>query len=525
MNQPYRASFLVIFLFLLSSCSSTAQHETLVPETPTILIPTSTYTTIPISTYTQTPTLSLFDIPSQTPTSIPSLINLSISVPDPKFTNPELFWIKKNLIPGGKLYYPPAAEFANAMNMIGIEVSPEQVIQKLTYKEMRDVNGNPAVVGLIKLDPDPKNDGENLEIPIPIIIAEKDETGAWSWEQVSLKNLGGKIGINFGSHLGDTEAIEELSTGLVTFDWARRQKEPNTPIDFNWFHTQARFANDNRINEIIFNHLYYPDHAPKWLNTLQSKEEITSYFYNQFKILMNESLQHDITYFNVYNEPKLVGDNGKVYRPDYIYDKLYGTMTSEEKFQEPYLPVVWLFEEADKVRKELKNQYPDKEIKLGFSNSTTHFPDGACLSQSRQIINSLAKRNLIDYYNIHGGVKNLNEVLNYSDGQIEELFNSFKVTRSDGRAVDLVIGEFILDLNDLKTYPEEHQYRKQMEAANKFMNNSLNAGISKFVFFGMKDEVITWGYKSHPIDKSGRKKPFYYGVTSALLKYWTLQQQ
>ncbi len=70
---------------------------------------------------------------------------------------------------------------------------------------------------------------------------------------------------------------------------------------------------------------------------------------------MTESVKHGVTYFNVYNEPKLIGDNGKVYRPDYIYDKLYESLTPDEKILEPYLPVVWLFEVADKVRTELEN--------------------------------------------------------------------------------------------------------------------------------------------------------------------------
>ena len=129
------------------------------------------------------------------------------------------------------------------------------------------------------------------------------------------------VGVDFGSYLGDAVGIDELTTGLVTFHWDERQAQPDGPIDYQWYKRQLRNAKDYNLNELILNHLYFPEQAPKWLNTLKSKEEILSYFEIFFRTLMTESVKHGVTYFNVYNEPKLIGDNGKVYRPDYIYDK------------------------------------------------------------------------------------------------------------------------------------------------------------------------------------------------------------
>ncbi len=112
--------------------------------------------------------------------------------------------------------------------------------------------------------------------------------------------------------------------------------------------------------------------------------------------------------------------------------------------------------------------------------------------------------------------------MKYSDDQVEELFRSYQVTRSDGKIVELVIGEFIIDLKILRSRSEVEQNEKQMAAAYKFIKNSLNSDVTKFVFFGMKDDV-TWGFRSHPIDAANSKKLFYYGITSGILDYWLNQ--
>ena len=145
---------------------------TLLPtETPTAA-PTATLTPTALPTAMATPTI----IPTLTPTSIPTINVQGLIIPDPKVTTPGLFDIGNT--------NAPIPQFVNAMRMTGIEVTPEEVLQGLTYQELEDKDGNPFVVAYFNLNPDPKRKGEALEGPIPLLIATKSEAGEWQWQKM-----------------------------------------------------------------------------------------------------------------------------------------------------------------------------------------------------------------------------------------------------------------------------------------------------------------------------------------------------
>jgi hypothetical protein len=68
----------------------------------------------------------------------------SLSVPDPRATNPELFDLRN---PDA-----PIPQFVNAMKMAGIEITAEQVVQGITYEALKDTEGNLFVVAVCNLD-------------------------------------------------------------------------------------------------------------------------------------------------------------------------------------------------------------------------------------------------------------------------------------------------------------------------------------------------------------------------------------
>jgi hypothetical protein len=100
-----------------------------------------------------------------------------LSVPDPRVTNPELFDLTN---PDA-----PIPQFVNAMKMAGIEVSPEQIAQEITFVSTKedgtplvDKDGNPYVVAVYNFDPDPSQIGETLEGKIYIAFGQQDSSGA-----------------------------------------------------------------------------------------------------------------------------------------------------------------------------------------------------------------------------------------------------------------------------------------------------------------------------------------------------------
>jgi hypothetical protein len=127
---------LLLVNLILSACAPVSAPT---PTTAPSATPLPTATTTPISTATPTST------PTATPTPIPTIQVGSLSVPDPRVTNPELFDLRN---PDA-----PIPQFVNAMKMAGIEITAEQVAQGITYEALKGEDSNPFVVAVYNLDP------------------------------------------------------------------------------------------------------------------------------------------------------------------------------------------------------------------------------------------------------------------------------------------------------------------------------------------------------------------------------------
>jgi hypothetical protein len=135
---------------------------------------------------TSTPTAT----PTATPTPIPTIQVGNLSLPDPRVTNPELFDLRN---PNA-----PIPQFVNAMKMAGIEITAEQVASGMRFQTLKDINGELFVVGVIDLDPNPQKQGETLEGPIPLLIADRADQGLWNWSSITLRSLADRAGVQVG---------------------------------------------------------------------------------------------------------------------------------------------------------------------------------------------------------------------------------------------------------------------------------------------------------------------------------------
>jgi hypothetical protein len=74
------------------------------------------------------------------------------------------------------------------MEMAGIEITAEQVASGMRFQTLKDINGELFVVGAFDLDPDPQKQGETLEGPIPLLIADRADQGLWNWSFITLRS-------------------------------------------------------------------------------------------------------------------------------------------------------------------------------------------------------------------------------------------------------------------------------------------------------------------------------------------------
>ncbi|HNS08019.1 MAG TPA: endo-1,4-beta-xylanase [Anaerolineaceae bacterium] len=214
----------ILFALLITSC-------TYVVEVPPTLIST---TAVVLSSAVPTTNLTLPATPAPTlttvPTAIPTLQVGNLNLPNAFFAEPDLFSLSQ---PTAPIY-----QFVNAMNQAGIDITPEQVAQGLTFsvKEaneslLPDHEMNPIVIATYQLDPDPFREGETLEGDIPLFFAAYDsETETYSWHKLTPAFLADNLGLKFWTQtlswkLDDpiySQMILDNANGLVCagdFEW------------------------------------------------------------------------------------------------------------------------------------------------------------------------------------------------------------------------------------------------------------------------------------------------------------------
>jgi GH35 family endo-1,4-beta-xylanase len=245
----------VLFVaIILVSCAPAAK----VAPTETVT-PTSTFTPFPPTpTITSTPTPTI-DIEGQ-------------SIPDPHFTNPELFDLQNS--------DSPILQFVNSMKLAEIDIDPQQVANGIVFESKISTEGKPFIIGYYNLDPLQNETGETLEGKTPFFIALQDESGKWVWRKVESADLarlnGYKVGtvvepsnLNDPSYrnliLGFSNLIENdfnlervLKQGVTIQDAINRIKEaqsagsgeldPSEIFDFSeYYDSRIKFINENNL--------------------------------------------------------------------------------------------------------------------------------------------------------------------------------------------------------------------------------------------------------------------------------------
>ncbi|GJQ51121.1 MAG: hypothetical protein HKUEN01_35070 [Candidatus Kuenenia stuttgartiensis] len=266
---------IVTVLLVASFLASCAPAATVVP-TETI-VSTSTFTPIP-----STPTI--------TPTPIPTIDIDGQSIPDPHFSNPELFDLESS--------DSPIPQFVNSLKMAEIAVDSQQVANNIAFEIKTSTEGKTFVIGYYNLDPLQNETSEPLEGKTPFFIALQDENSKWAWQKVESADLarlnGYKIGtvvepsnLNDSKYhnlvLGFSNVIENdfylervLKQGITVQNAISRIKEaqssgeldPSEIFDFSEYDSRIKFINENNMQAES-----QPLFAP-WLFTDEVKREL-----------------------------------------------------------------------------------------------------------------------------------------------------------------------------------------------------------------------------------------------------------
>jgi hypothetical protein len=258
MQRPW--ILLIVASLLLSACAPQAAPTAAVPPPPSET-PAPTTTPAPTETPTRTPTAT----PTPIPTLPPEQVGGLEGVPDPRYSNPELFDLNN---PNA-----PIPQFVNAMRTAGIEVDPQEVANNLEFRQITGVDGERYVVASYMIV------GESGRSYFMGYKAKREETENWLWQNIGIKdfctNCGStvdfsdpqsrsidyerKVVANF-SHITTTGAFMETYWQYRGGEyWSRFASRYNLPlfihnVFFNFDSMPERGANEfisNRLSKIL----------------------------------------------------------------------------------------------------------------------------------------------------------------------------------------------------------------------------------------------------------------------------------
>ena len=464
-----------LFAFILSACTPASAP-----------ISTSTPSATPVPTATTAPTNTA--IPTATPTPIPTIQVGDLSVPDPRVTNPELFDLRN---PDA-----PIPQFANAMRMAGINLTPEQVTQGISYQTFKDKNGNPFMVVTYNFDPDPTKQGEPLE-GIVQILTSKNENGQLDWSFGYRETVDSRK-FNFGSvimqwMLKDKKYETLLKQNFNSFSIDRQLQwvvtEPKQGVEnFSRADELVKFAAKNNMTILGQSLVWgYTPALPEWLTKGNfTRDQYIEYMKTHIKDTM-ERYKGKISTWVVVNEAHWLNDE------DFF----------KRKIGDNYIEMA--FQTAREVDPSAKLLYSD------FQNETAYSPKTAF---NKEIVNRLKEKGLIDGIGLHMRINASRPP------KKEDLINTMK-----NYGVPIYITELDVDLSNVKGTDAE-RFIKQAEIYQTIMEAALESGVcNDFTVFEVGDQY-SWletdlgrtNADATLFDDNFNPKPAYYAIEIALFK-------
>ncbi len=498
MNKVIAVLSILAFLPACSPSPTAAPIPTLAPSQVSMATPLPTNTAIPtlIPTETKAPTAA----PTATP-SIPMLEIGGLKIPDPKVTNPEFFDLGNA--------NSPVVQFANAMNSAGITIGAEQISDEINYLDLTDKAGNPFVLAVYNLDPDPNSRGEILEGKVPLAIAKLNDSGEWKWEGFSLINITEMTGIQTGALVSGWRLDENpkyrdvflnnYSMPVVTSPfWEDMKNSKLTNIDFSNIDQLVDRARQTGL-PAEFQHIipdewrWYPDSAQTEKLTPEAGEEILR---THVRTVM-ERYKDTVTLWSVVNEA-INGDAKGGFTHNPWYDALGIN----------YIRVA--FDEARKTAPDATLMYNDFDLEN----------DRTKRAQVHEFLQLLIDAGLVDAVGIQ---------MHYDASHLPDKAGVLEAMKEIGSwGVSVHVTELDVDLTQFQGTPEQ-KLLKQAQIYKEMMSAFLESGYgATFSTFGFTDLTSMFGTDKSPEALAAAPLPFdsdlnpkaaYYGMLQAVTDY------
>lgn len=509
MSKLLHFPILGVLLISLISCDIATNNPPAPVSTSSPAITQKSTSTIaatgtPKPTSTPAPTSTL----SATPTAFPTLVGFSIPASDPRLTNPELFDLKD---PDA-----PIPLFVNALKMAGLanyggsEITKEQVAQEVSFQEFTDAEGYPFIVAIYHFDSNADQTGQILTGPVPLAILQKNQNEEWVWEEVHLKTLAEKAGINIGVDALDAgdypekfRIIEDHFSQMTIEAISLKRSQPDGTLDLHIAQSYLQKAINYR-QTVTFQHLVYQSNnwLPDWFRegayTRDESIEIMQRHINNVMHLMRGLVENSGV--SVPLQYVVVNEGG-------IWEKFWHSRIGADYIELAFVTA----RAADPEAILIYNDYGHEAATLPNANAVF------------KIVKSLKDKGLIDGVGMQmhflGGSENLKP-----NQPIEDLENGIlaQINRYAQIGVEVFITELDVDISKITGSPEEKAlkgfdlYRMIPRVCVK------SANCAGFTVFGIySDSETSWiidlgGVPSLLFSKGGPTVN-YYGVLAGLL--------
>ena len=413
-----------------------------------------TETAIPTSTFTPIPTATATITPTPTPENIANAKDLPVWLDD--FVH----------------------AYGDKITVNGIEMNASQLTDEIRknsekFIQVKEINGSEVLFLLIN--------------GTPLAFREKGH-----WQSITIKMLADSQGLRIGSENRITpDFYEQLNQMTVGIYWS--VIEPQQGV-YNFDELDKSVADAKKHNMTIRGHaLVFPTSSswtmPQWLKDNKfSKDDLRGILVEHVTKVVQHGKEKGVTEWVVVNEPYLKDSS----RTDDIFYKAFGGYE--------YIEIA--FQAAREA---------DPNALLIYNDTDNHSSIGMTTSLTRQIVNMLKEKKLIDAVGIQAHIGDWVPV--YDPNDIEETLKSY--------GLPIVITEFDYNLIGVSG-TEQERYEKQAKVYSDFMVAALNANCMEFTFWGISDSNtwlldigITDGAPAL-FDTSYRPKMAYYAVLAVL---------
>lgn len=423
-------------------------------------------------------------------------------MPDPRVTNPELFDLTR---PDA-----PIPQFVNAIRNAGIEVSPETVLNNLTFEyrqyPVRDENGNLVdgqtreyVFGVWNLPRELLPERyQDLAGPIPIVMG-RDENREWKWENyrvVPFRVFADSGNILIGSN---NEGLDHSMRGIMashfnllmpatTFRWSENQPLLKSKNTLNY----TRYIDYAYRNDI---EIISPDILccyPQWLTEGNfANRELEQIIARRIREIFEIPITQEIQYWIIKNE----------YHPhedDYLNSRLGFN----------YLIVAYA--EARRIRPDAILIYADN------ASETARWP---YFRRTYDTIKQLKDAGLVDAVGLQGHINqpNWTDILGS-----EEFANAIRAFRNLG--VEVYLTEMDFGIQNIRTSDrflvQAYHYK---EIISTYLEETNDQSVRIINFWGLRDNESWYDYhlqipNGDPLlfDDYGNPKMSYFAILSLL---------